>query len=281
MTTELEFDAYAKDEPDADLMLVADYLGGFLSAADKRAFEERMIDDERFFLRMAPFLAPWAEPDSLPVLGEVVAPVEAAPVAQARAAEVDIPRRRRTKGLVATAASAALQIKIVGWLATATAAGLVVALLQGPATSTPQQIFVQLPPTVVHDTVRVVVQSTPATADHQTARTHHVPVTEAAQPIDVVPLPTAADSAMERAVAEMVARALPEGGVTPSATTKPGETVPQVAWVPHIWVEADTNHSLVGAIKDKLVSGIHGAVALIAKPIDFIRGRKHHDPPPQ
>src|SRR5258708_14536126 len=151
MTTELEFDAYAKDEPDADICLVADYIGGFLSAADKKAFEERMVDDERFFLRMAPFLAPWAEPGSLPALDEIEAEVDAAPVASPPAIEVDIPRRR-TKGLVAAAASVAVQIKIVPWLATATAAGVMVAYrLQRPAASAPQQILVQRPPTIARD----------------------------------------------------------------------------------------------------------------------------------
>jgi hypothetical protein len=74
----------------------------------------------------------------------------------------------------------------------------------------------------------------------------------------------------------MVARSLPKGGVTPSAAARPGETGPQVAWVPHIWVEADTTHSLVRTIKNKLVSGAHGALGVIANSIDAIRRRTHH-----
>src|SRR5260370_29332308 len=106
MTTELASDAYVKDEPDADICLVADYIGGFLSAADKKAFEERMVDDERFFLRMAPFLAPWAEPGSLPALEEIEAEVEAAPVSSPPATEGDLPRRPAHRPLAAPASVA-------------------------------------------------------------------------------------------------------------------------------------------------------------------------------
>ena len=281
MTTELQFDAYAKDELDPELMLVADYMGGLLSAADEKAFEQRMIDDERFFLRMAPFLAPWAEPESLPMRGEIGAPVEAPPVALPRADDVEI-RRRQTNRHVAIAASAAFQIKILLWLATTTAAGLVVAYrLERPAASAPQQIFVHLPPTVAHDSApRVVAQTAPAHIERHTVRAHHVPVTDAAQSIEVVPLPAPVDSATERAVAEMVARSLPEGEATPSVTTKPVETGPAIAWVPRIWVEADTSHSVAREIKDALATGVRGVVAFIAWPIDFVRRHTHHDPKP-
>ncbi len=277
MTTELEFDAYAKDEPDADICLVADYIGGFLSAADKKAFEERMVDDERFFLRMAPFLAPWAEPGSLPALEEIEAEVEAAPVASPPAIEVDIPRRR-TKGLIAATASVAFQIKLIAGLGTAAGVGFAVAYrFERPAASAPQQIVVQAPPTIARDSVpRVVGQTTPDHVDRHSVRTHRVPVIDAAPSIDVASLPAPVDSATERAVAEMVARSLPEGQVTASAT-RPVVTGPQVAWVPHVWIEADTTHSLVRDIKNMLASGVDGALAAIAKPINAIlHPRTHH-----
>jgi hypothetical protein len=279
MTTALEFDAYAKDEPDADICLVADYIGGFLSAADKKAFEERMIDDERFFLRMAPFLAPWAEPGSLPVIDEIEAQVEAAPVVPPRAAEVDIPRRR-TKGLVAAAASVAIQIKIIAALATAAGVGFAVAYrFPRPATSTPPQITVQVPPTVVRDSApRSIAQVAPAHVDRHTTRTHHAPVIDAGQSIDVVQFPAPVDSATERAVAEMVGRSLPEGQVTPSATTLVA-TGPQAPWVPRIWVEVDTTQSLLRDIKNALATGARGTAAVIAWPFDAIRRRIHHVAP--
>jgi hypothetical protein len=266
------------EQPLADYDVLAEYMAGRLSDVETKRFEKRLIDDPQLFRRMAPLLSVLYPVEPSPIQLEVRGRVAAHRAGKRRAKEAREARRRRLRGWVAVVTTAAVPVKLVGGFATASLIYAVARLALPSVAEQPQQTLVQVLPTVTHDsTPRVVVQSEPAHTEHHTIRTHHVPVSEAAQAIDVTPVPSPVDSAMERAVAEMVGRALPEGGVTPSVVTKPGETAPQVAWVPRIWVEADTTHSLLRTAKNKLVSGVHGALAAARESIDFIRRRKHHD----
>jgi hypothetical protein len=268
----------AAEQPLADYDVLAEYMAGRLSDIETKRFEKRLIDDPQLFRRMAPFLSVLYPVEPTPIELEVRARVAAHRAAKRRAKEAREARRRRLKGWVVVVTTAAVPVKILAGFATASLIYAVARLELPSVAEPPRQIFVQVRPPVPHDSVpRVVAQSEPAHTDHHTVRTHHVPVTDAGQPIDVVPLPAPVDSATERAVAEMVARSLPEGRVTPSAT-RPGEAGPQVAWVPHIWVEVDTTHSVAREIKDKVVNGLRGALAAITYPIHAIRRRAHHDP---
>ena len=268
------------EQPLADYDVLAEYMAGRLSDVETKRFEKRLIDDPRFFRRMAPLLSVLYPVEPQPIELEVRARVAAHRAAKRRAKEAREARRRRLRGWVAAVTTAAVPVKILAGFAAASLIYTVARLALPSVAEPPRQIVVQVPPTIAPDSApRVAAQTAPSHTERPTIRTHDVPVTVAAQSTDAGQLPVPVDSAMERAVAEMVARSLPEGGVTPSAT-RPGETGPRVAWVPRIWIEADTTNSLAREIKNAVASGARGALAAIVWPVEAIWRRTHHEPKP-
>jgi anti-sigma-K factor RskA len=58
--------AYPNEDPslmtDEEIELVANYVDGSMTAAEKEAFEDRMLDDDEFFAKVAPVITLWHSP---------------------------------------------------------------------------------------------------------------------------------------------------------------------------------------------------------------------------
>jgi hypothetical protein len=58
--------AYPNEDPspmtDEEIELLCNYVDGSMTAAEEEAFEDRMLDDEEFFLKAAPLITLWHSP---------------------------------------------------------------------------------------------------------------------------------------------------------------------------------------------------------------------------
>jgi len=82
----------ADDADDAELSLITDYVGGFMSEAETKAFEAQMEDDEGFFYRVAPLLDFWFMKEPLPIETETAKQIHEEAAARRR---YRVPLQRR------------------------------------------------------------------------------------------------------------------------------------------------------------------------------------------
>ena len=179
---------------DNELMLLTEYVGGFMSDAEVERFEQRLVDDMDFFDRMEPFLDAWYAPGILPTEVEIAKRLEIAlPVRAVRVAP-PVVRYRRYVIFAAAAGLAIMMIPVGG---------------RQPDRAGTQFSHRAWTPRVPTQVAASKPSKTPTTR-------HGAPTgTEIATRTPFVVGPT--ETAAERALLESVVGAMPSAHATPSA----------------------------------------------------------------
>jgi hypothetical protein len=252
-------------EPSAEDVLVADYIGGFMNGAERQAFEQRLIDDEAFFHRTAPFLSPLAWPESWPIDIEVATRIAARRTAKRRAVRV-----KHVKSFVTGATTTAFWVKASAGFATA--ATVMVAALQleqSSISAPPSQLFVHVvrPAPILAQVQPTVKPSRPIIASTT------VPVTPTQERVPVL-----VDPALDSALAGMDSATV-RAYFAPSAVTLPTEQG-RVALSP--WVFPYQMDSMPEARQSGMPQqGDGGVVKWLGAALSRVLGVFKGSPPPE
>jgi anti-sigma factor RsiW len=130
--------AYLNDEPlltDEEVELLSNYVDGSMNADDETAFEDRMLDDKAFFVKVAPLITLWLSPP--PSVIEAAGRVMAAQPKRAAAF------RRRVSGISRLPRATARYLALAAGIAAIVVSGL----MQRAASMTPAgtPLFVHVP----------------------------------------------------------------------------------------------------------------------------------------
>jgi hypothetical protein len=133
--------AYSNEAPslltDEELELLANYVDGSMTEADESAFEDRMLDDDEFFAKVAPLITLWSSPP--PSVIEAADRVMAAQPKRAAAF------RRRVSGISRVPRATARYLTLAATLAASVVWGLVQVAASTTSPSAPLFVHVTHP----------------------------------------------------------------------------------------------------------------------------------------